>query len=68
MAPRYVRSDCDMGSKANFVGHRMGDQKLIISSSFVFGRHVKPLLPLQSLVPIIRTGPAWWVMTPSPCV
>jgi hypothetical protein len=32
MATRLVRSACDPESKAMLVGHRMGDQKFIISS------------------------------------
>jgi hypothetical protein len=37
IAPRLVRSACDRGSYATFaiIGHRIGDKKCIISSSFV---------------------------------
>jgi hypothetical protein len=37
MALRSVRSAYDRGSQATFVGHRMGDQKFINSSSSVLG-------------------------------
>jgi hypothetical protein len=45
MAPRSVRFSV-RSWKLSKVGHWMGDQKFIISSSSVLrGRHVKPLVP-----------------------
>jgi hypothetical protein len=47
MTPRSVRSACNRGISATLVGHRMGDQKLIILSSSCFRRYVKPLVRLH---------------------
>jgi hypothetical protein len=50
MSPRFVGSAYDRGSKATFVGNRMGDQKFIISSSSVLRKARYPVGPAVFVV------------------